>query len=157
LSNQSTIIELPEPEQTLFLNITFAEKKKRVNLRVEQSDENITELKMESQIEFLCYFPSLVRLIKFELCDKNENNVLAVEYLNIDDISDYHDDFILPELGPCFIDFYTNPFHTRKKKTHLLNNDTIELSNLNIDRILFQNDKPTTNDFSPIEEAGKKI
>lgn len=46
--------------------------------------------------------------------------MLATEYLNIDEISDYtENDYFLPTLGPCHVDLYTEPqnFRVNKNKT----------------------------------------
>ena len=56
-------------------------------------------------------------------------NVLATEYLNIDDISDYtNDDYFLPTLGPCNIDFYTEPHNFRINKNKLVRSNGLNNS-----------------------------
>jgi hypothetical protein len=65
-------------------------------------------------------FPGLVRLFKIELCCSfnadnisNNYNVLATEYLDIESISEYNRNFMLPKFGPANIDMYTEPHNNR--------------------------------------------
>ena len=90
--------------------------KKKASLKQEEPSDNSM-----SEVKFICYFPSLVRLIKLELCDLNE--VLAVEYLNLDFISDYKNKFLLPTLGPCYVDFCTEPYCCRLKKSYFIDGE----------------------------------
>lgn len=103
----------------------------------------------------------MVRSIKLELCD-SDNSILAVEYLDIDDISDYKDRYLLPTIGPCYIDFYSEPYQSRTKKGFYLNFEKtkkIQLANLNIDKVLSINDRYTNNEYIPVnseQQSGGK-
>jgi len=67
----------------------------------------------KENLKFYLLFPTLVRRIRFELCTVDASDTetsLAVEYLDIDTISEYTQDYYhLPFLEECFIDMHTQP------------------------------------------------
>ncbi len=75
-----------------------------------------------------------------------------MEYLDLDFISDYKHSFLLPTLGPCFIDFYTEPYCCRTKKSYFIeseNSNKIQLSNFNLESNL--NDKSSVNQYTSVD------
>lgn len=67
-------------------------------------------------------FPGLIRLFKIELCTQDEAiafgqgniRVLATEYLDIENISEYvTNGYMLPTFGPANIDLYSEPNNYR--------------------------------------------
>ena len=59
--------------------------------------------------------------------------VLANEYLNIDDISEYQKGYFLPTFGPCSIDMYTEPNNLRIKEGPIDEDLNYDLNVLNED------------------------
>ncbi|RMZ98955.1 fer-1 4, partial [Brachionus plicatilis] len=98
-------------------------------------------------IEFVFRYPSLVRLLKIELCSEDASGVrvLAKEYLVISDISNYHNDLnYLPTYGPSYIDFYNEPNNMRIKK---FNSQSQEDFNPLVH-------EPCSNSYTPLEASG---
>ena len=79
------------------------------------------------------FFPSLIRLIKIELCSKDTfgETVLATEYLDIDEISEFEEGYFLPTFGPCGIDLYTEPNNLRIKQGPLEDDANLNFNVLN--------------------------
>ena len=66
----------------------------------------------------------MIRLFKIELCSENSFGVvvLAYEHVNIDHISDYRtNSYLLPILGPSYIDLYTEPQNSQRNYDCLKN------------------------------------
>lgn len=76
-------------------------------------------------------FPSLIRLFQIELCSEESfgDKVLATEYLNIEEISDYSVDGFYPTFGPSNIDLYSEPGNQRIR-SNTLNSSNSDLSNI---------------------------
>lgn len=87
------------------LNQLFILKKKRETRVINNSHNPV----WNEELKFYLHFPSLVKQIKFELCNQESNKikVLAVEYLDIDSI--YRNKDILPLFRKSHIDMYSVP------------------------------------------------
>jgi hypothetical protein len=73
------------------------------------------------EIEFNIRYPSLVRVLKFELCTNNGGGsnevILASEYVTLNELSSYETQHsYMPTFGPRHIDLYNQPNNLRGEK-----------------------------------------
>jgi hypothetical protein len=118
--------------------LLFKQIKKKLSLiffKKRTSKKSTSKPIWNEKLVFTCLFPSLIRLFKIELCveDSFGSRVLACEYIDIENISDYTtNDYFLPTLGPSHVHLHTSPqnFETEYNSYGLEQSENSDSSNI---------------------------